>query len=162
MAADAIARQYDVDKNRLTLVCETESGSYRPGIITFFPKPGKSLDLRKMEESLRATRLSGGTSMGMSHLDITVVGEATLKDDTVRLHGAGMPQQFLLRAAQDDKSQALERVRQAVAAGAKTVTVTGRVDGWSGRFPLVLGALAKRPPQEPVVLFVTDFEASKK
>src|SRR5438552_16098455 len=101
MAADAIARQYDVDKNRLTLVCETESGSYRPGVITFFPKPGKSLDLRKMEESLRATRLSGGTSMSMSYLDITVVGEVTLKDGALRLKGAGTSQQFVLRGAKE-------------------------------------------------------------
>ena len=85
MAADAIARQYDVDKNRMTLVCETESGNYRPGTITFFPKPGKSLDLRKMEESLRATRLSGGTSMSVTYLDITVLGEVVVKDDSVRL-----------------------------------------------------------------------------
>ena len=47
MARDAISRQYDVDKNRMTLTCETEKGDYRPGIITFFPKSGKSLDLRQ-------------------------------------------------------------------------------------------------------------------
>src|SRR5438046_10302250 len=103
MAADAIARQYDVDKNRLTLVCETESGSYRPRIITFFPKPGKSLDLRKMEESLRATRLSGGTSMSVSYLDITVLGEVIVKGDAMQLKGAGTSQQFVLRSSKDDK-----------------------------------------------------------
>src|SRR5438132_8582028 len=131
MAADAIARQYDVDKNRMTLVCETESGNYRPGTITFFPKPGKSLDLRKMEESLRATRLSGGTSMSVTYLDITVLGEVVVKDDSVRLTGAGTSQQFILRGAKDDKSGALERLREATAGGAKMVSVTGRVDGWS-------------------------------
>src|SRR5438132_14070874 len=99
MARDAIARQYDVDKNRVTLLCETDAGSYRPGIITFFPKPGKSLDLRKMEESLRATRLSGGTSMSVSYLDITVVGEVSVADGTVQLKGSGSGHRFVLRQA---------------------------------------------------------------
>src|SRR5262245_66571734 len=162
MAADAIARQYDVDENRLTLVCETESGSYRPGTITFFPQPGKSLDLRKMEDSLRATRLSGGTSMGMEYLDITVLGEASVKDNAIQLKSAGSPQQFVLKPAKDDKNNSFDRLREAVMAGAKSVSVTGRVDGWSGRFPLLLGALAKRPADELVVLFVADFEIGKK
>ena len=162
MAADAIARQYDVDKNRLTLVCETESGNYRPGTITFFPKPGKSLDLRKMEESLRATRLSGGTSMSMSYLEITVLGELIVKDDAVQLKGAGTAQQFLLKQAKDDKNGSFNRLREVAAAGAKIVSVTGHVDGWSGRFPLVLSALAKRSTDEPMVLVVADFEISKK
>jgi hypothetical protein len=160
MAADAVARQYDVDKNRMTLVCETESGSYRPGIITFFPKTGKSIDLRKMEESLRATRLSGGTSMSVSYLDITVVGELIGNGEAVQLKGAGGSGLFVLKAAKDNS--ALQRLREAAGAGAKTVSVTGRVDGWSGRFPVMLGALAKRSANEPVVLFVTDFEAGKK
>jgi hypothetical protein len=115
-----------------------------------------------MEESLRATRLSGSTSMSMQYLDITVVGEVMLKDNVMQLNGAGTPQQFVLKPAKDDKSKSFERLREAVSAGAKSVSVTGRVDGWSGRFPLVLSALAKRPANEPVVLFVADFEISKK
>ena len=99
--------------------------------------------------------------MSMSYLDITVVGEVTLKDGALQLKGGGMSQQFVLRGAKEDKSGALERLGEAVAAGAKTVSITGRVDGWSGRFPLLLSALAKRSAQEPVVLFVTDFESKK-
>ncbi len=166
MARDAIARQYDVDKNAVILHCETNSGSYRPGTITFTPKKGKSLDLRKMEESLRATRLSGGTSMSMDYLEITAVGEAALADKTVSLRVSGTGQQFLLKDAADPKTKAgaktpLQRLREAVAAGAKWVSVTGRVDGWSGRFPVVLKGLASRPPEAPSVLFITDFETRK-
>jgi hypothetical protein len=164
MARDAIARQYDVDKNRVLLLCETDKGDYRPGTITFFPKKGKTLDLRKMVESITATRLSGGTSMSMNWLEITATGAVVLDDKAALFKVSGTMQQFLLKEA-DPKGgakSALQRLRAAVDSGAEVVSVTGRVDGWSGRFPLVLRALAKRPPDEPVVLFVTDFETSRK
>jgi hypothetical protein len=164
MARDAIARQYDVDKNRVLLICETDKGDYRPGTITFYPKKGKTLDLRNMVESITATRLSGGTSMSMNWLEITATGAVVLDDKTVLLKVSGTTQQFLLKEV-DPKGgakSALQRLRAAVDSGAKVVSVTGRVDGWSGRFPLVLRALAKRPPDEPVVLFVTDFETTQK
>ena len=35
MARDAIARQYDVDKNAMIYVCEADKGSYRPGKTEF-------------------------------------------------------------------------------------------------------------------------------
>src|SRR5262245_10994720 len=160
MAADAVARQYDVDKHRVTLICETESGSYRPGTITFFPKAGKSIDLRKMEESLRATRLSGGTSRSVTYLDLTVVGELIANGDIMQLKGSGGSGLFVLKEMKDNNS--LGRLREAAAGGAKMVSVTGRVDGWSGRFPALLSALQKRAADEPVVLFVTEFDAGKK
>jgi hypothetical protein len=164
MARDAIARQYDVDKNRTLLICETDTGRYRPGTITFFPKKGKSLDLRKMRESLTATRLSGGTAMSMTSLVLTATGEVVLDGKTALLKVSGTTQQFLLKEApaKGDGKTPLQRLRAAVAAGAKVVSVTGRVDGWEGQFPVVLRALAKQPPDAPVVLFVTDFETGKK
>jgi hypothetical protein len=167
MARDAIARQYDVDKNRVTLTCEAGKGSYRPGTITFFPKQGKSLELRKMMESITATRLSGGTSMSMDYLEITATGEAVLDAKTVLLKVSGTTQRFVLKEAPEFKNKGgtatpLIRLEMAVASGAKVVTVTGRVEGWSGRFPVVLSALARRPPDAPGVLFVTDFEVAKK
>jgi len=166
MARDAIARQYDVDKNAVTLTCETTSGSYRPGTITFTPKKGKALDLGKIEESLRATRLSGGTSMSMDYLDITAVGEASFDDKAALLRVSGRCQQFALKEAPDAKAKdgaktPLQRLREAVAGGAKVVSVTGRVDGWSGRFPVVLKGLAARPPEAPTALFVLDFQTQK-
>ena len=39
MARDAIARQYDVEKNKVILTCEEGGGSYRPGTIVFHAKP---------------------------------------------------------------------------------------------------------------------------
>src|SRR5438067_123202 len=141
MAADAVARQYDVDKNSVKLVCETEKGSYRPGTITFFPKKGKTIDLRKMEESLRATRLSGGTSMFVDNLEITAGGAVAVDADAAVLKVSGTAQEFVLKEAspKDGAKASLLRLREALASGAKVVSVTGRVEGWSGRFPLVLG-----------------------
>ena len=165
MARDAIARQYDVDKNRVTLTCLTDKGSYRPGIITFFPKPGKSLDLRTMEESLRATRLSGGTGMSVDYLELTANGTVVLDGKALLFKVSGTTQQFDLKPdiAKDGKPTPWRCcLREAVASGAKVVSVTGRVEGWSGTFPVVLRALAQRPENAPVVLVVTDFETSKK
>src|SRR4051794_23109097 len=123
MARDAIARQYDVDKNRVTLLCETDKGHYRPGTITFFPKKGKSLDLRKMRESLTATRLSGGTAMAMNSLEVTATGEVVLDGETALLKVSGTTQQFLLKQAgtRGGAKTPLQRLRAAVAAGAKVV-----------------------------------------
>jgi hypothetical protein len=164
MARDAIARQYDVDKNRVTLVCETDKGSYRPGTILFFPKKGKSLDLRKMVESITATRLSGGTAMSVDWLQITATGEVVLDGKKALLKVSGTTQQFLLKdgATKEGEKSPLQRLRAAVAAGEKVVNVTGRVDGWTGRFPAVLRAQAAHPADEPVGLVVTHFETAKK
>jgi hypothetical protein len=166
MAADAIARQYDVDKNRVTLFCEEGKGSYRPGTITFFPKKGRTVDLRKMEESLRATRLSGGTSMSVESLEITATGEVMVSEGStavLTLKVAGTNQQFVLKAAdiKGGGKTAHRRLCEDVAAGKKIVSVTGRVEGWNGRFPVVLAALGKQPADAQAVLVVTDFESSK-
>jgi hypothetical protein len=164
MARDAISRQYDVDKNRMTLTCDEGKGGYRPGIITFFPKTGKSLDLRKMEESIRATRLSGGTAMSVSYLEITATGEVVVDGLTTFFKVTGTTQQFVLKEAgtKEDAKGSLQRLREALAAGDKVVSVTGRVEGWTGQFPAVLRALAQKPADAPEVLVVTDFETSKK
>src|SRR2546423_13246023 len=99
MARDAISRQYDVDRNQVTLTCEEGKGGYRPGIITFSPKAGKSLDLHKMEESIRATRLSGGTSMSVDYLEITITGDVVIDGPTALFKVSGASQQFLLKEA---------------------------------------------------------------
>src|SRR5262249_48961551 len=130
MARDAIARQYDVDKNRVTLISEADKGRYRPGTIIFFPKQGKSLDLRKMVESITATRLSGGTNMSMDYLEITATGEAALDAKTVLLKVSGTTQQFVLKEAPEFKNKGgtatpLLRLETALASGAKVVRVTG-------------------------------------
>jgi hypothetical protein len=162
MARDAIARQYDVDKNSVMLTCEPGKESYRPGTITFRAKEGKSINLDQIVESITATRLSGNTNMGMEYLEITAEGvvEASAKEAVLKVSGTG--QQFVLREAPSAKG-ALQRLRDAVARGEKVTSVTGRVDGWKGRFPVALSTLAKTPAsQGRTVLFVTEFDVAKK
>jgi hypothetical protein len=165
MARDAISRQYDVDKNRVTLTCEGEKGSYRPGIITFYPKPGKTIDLRKMEESIRATRLSGGTSMKMDSLEVTATGTLEKSTDGLLFKVSGSSQTFLLKepGPKDDAgaTKAWHRLQETVGAGTRVTNVTGRVQGWSGIFPVVLRGLAKIPDGAPSGLVVSEFETSK-
>ena len=163
MARDAISRQYDVDKNRVTLTCEEGKGNYRPGIITFHPKAGKALDLRKMEESIRATRLSAGTSMGVDYLEITAIGDVTIDGKTAMFKVSGTLEQFSLKdaGAKDGATKTLERLREALAAGGKVESVTGRIEGWKGTFPVVLRAMAKMPADATPELTVTDFEMKK-
>jgi hypothetical protein len=171
VARDAIARQYDVKKNSVKLVCLTATGHYRPGTITFFMKKGKSLDLAKLHASLVATRLSGGTAMGINYLEITATGKAEVKGNETLFQVAGTGQQFAL--GDDPKAKprkgtptAFQRLRAALAKGAKVTSVTGRVQGWSGTFPAVLRAvgrtLTKPGNRKPIVLFVTDFQTPRK
>ena len=92
------------------------------------------------------------------------IGEVVLDAKTPLLKVSGTAQAFVLKDAPSKAGvkSPLERLRAAVASGDKVVSVTGRVEGWNGRFPVVLSALAKRPPDVPGVLFVTDFETNKK
>src|SRR5919202_144121 len=98
MARDAIARQYDVDKNSVTLEPGTVKEQYQAGTISFRAKEGKSIDLEKLRQSIAATRLSGGTNMRMDYLEITATGEvvsAAGKDPVLKVSGTG--QEFLLK-----------------------------------------------------------------
>jgi hypothetical protein len=166
MARDAIARLYDVDaaQVKLTILPDGTKTDYVPGTIQFVAKKGNSVHLDKMSESIAATRLSGGpnlqgTSMKMDYLEITARGEVVARDKDLVLKVSGSGEEFLLA---DDASakEAIERLRKAVANGAKVTTVTGRVQGWSGVFPQVLAAWAKTAGQKRT-LGVTDFEISK-
>src|SRR5438045_1322208 len=126
MARDAISRQYDVQKNSITLTCEGDKGAYRPGVITFFAKNGRSIDLDK-------------------------IGVLTV---------AGTGQKFDLGESASAKD-ALPKLRAALARGDKIVSVTGRVQGWSGVFPAVMRGLAKAEGTRSQ-LQVTGFEIAKK
>jgi hypothetical protein len=158
MARDAITRQYDVDKNRVTLTCAEGKESYRPGLITFPAKQGKSIDLAKIHESLTATRLSGGTAMSVEHLEITALGAVVAREKELLLTVSGSGQQFTLVEAPTAKGMA-EKLREAVARGDKVIGITGRVQGWTGRFPDVLRKLAEAPAIQ--TLHVIDFEVAK-
>src|SRR5205809_22079 len=137
MARDAITRQYDVDKNRVTLTCAEGKESYRPGLITFHAKQGKSIDLTKIRESITETRLSGGTAMGVEYLEITALGAVAAADKELLLTVSGCGQQFTLGEAPTAKGMA-QKLRDALGRGEKVTGVTGRVQGWNGRFPEVL------------------------
>ena len=159
MARDAIARQYDVDKNSVMINSEPVPGSYRPGTISFQARKGRSIDLEKLRESIAATRLSGGTKMSVDWLEITARGEVVADGPGLRLKSSGTHQEFVLGENPDAKD-VFQRLRAAQERGAKITSVTGRVPGWTGTFPAVLKALAESGPK-PTVLLVSDFEAQK-
>jgi hypothetical protein len=160
MARDAISRQYDVEKNSMTLTCEGK-GQYRPGLITFYAKKGKSVDLDKIRESLTATRLGDGTNMRVDYLEITALGDVVLgpKDNVLSVIGTG--QQFVLGEDASAKG-ILQKMGEAARRDDKIASVTGRVHGWNGRFPTVLKALAETSNQGRMQLLVTGFEVAKK
>src|SRR5688572_11846544 len=123
MARDAITRQYDVNKNLTTLTCAPGKEGYRPGVITFFAKPGKSIDLDKIQESLIATRLSGGTSMSVDYLEITARGSVISADKELKLKVAASGEEFILGEEPGSKEK-LAQLRDALTAGAKVTTLT--------------------------------------
>src|SRR5688572_21142102 len=146
MARDAIARQYDVERNSMNLTCEGEKGSYRLGTITFSAKKGKSFDIDKIRESIAATRLSGGTSMRVEWFEVTVTG-AVENGANLVLKSSGSGHQFAL--GEEKTAPGMEKkLRDAIERGEKVTSVTGRVPGWTGVFPKVLPALAKTPDAE--------------
>lgn len=164
MARDAIARLYDVDARMMKLVPlprdkRPNVGNYLPGLIHFEAKKGKSVDLDQMHESISATRLSGGTNMRMDYLELTVVGEVQERGKDLILKVSGTGQEFLLGDDVDIKG-GLEKLRKALADGAKVTTVTGRVQGWFGRFPEVMSAWGKTQGQTRT-LGVINFEVNK-
>ena len=162
MALDAIARQFDVDANSTKLTRPADQkGGYQLGTIEFAAKKGKSIDLDKIHQSITATRLSGGTSMGMDYLEITARGEVIKRDKELVVKVSGTGQELVLSEESTAKGE-LQRLREAVVRGDKVSTVTGRVPGWSGRFPVALAAWAKAPDVQKRKLAVVDFKVEKK
>lgn len=162
MAVDAIARQSDVDKNSVVLFCDPKRAAYSPGTITFFAKKGRSIDLGQIHESIAATRLSGITNMRVNYLEITVRGKMVARGKDLFLAISGTDQELLLGG----DTFTLERQMQELSKRPEeVVTLVGRVDGWSGRFPIVLKALADRygtDGKKPLLLVVTAIEGAKK
>jgi hypothetical protein len=159
MARDAISRQYDVERNSMIYVCAPGKGSYMPGTITFQPKKGRSLDLNKIRESISASRLSAGTGMSVDYFEITALGAVDLRDNEPLLTVSGTGQQFKLTESASAKGQ-LQKLRDALGRGEKVTSVTGRVQGWTGGFPVVLKGLADVPAIQTLQLI--DFEITKK
>jgi hypothetical protein len=149
VARDATARQYDVDADRVQL-------DIRKGLITFHAKKGRLVDLDKLHESIWATRLSGNTGMALNWIDVTAVGRVAVEDGRTLLKVAGSDQYFVLKEAPGAEAP-FRRLRQALDRGEKVVSVTGRLDGWTGHFPPFL----KTVPARPRVILVKDFQAAK-
>lgn len=159
---DAVARQSDVEKDSVELTCETNGGKYRPGQVTFKAKPGRSINLGKIQEAIAATRLSGHTNMRVNRLEIVVRGDLVLRNHEAFLLVSGVEQELRLEA--DDRILE-QRLREGAARSAEAVTVVGRVDGWSGRFPVILRTLKRRyggDSAPPVLLVITSLEIAEK
>ncbi len=167
MARDAISRQYDVDKNSVQLVMEDAAGNYKPGTITFRARDGKSINLDQIRESIKATRLSGGTQMRVTHLEVTALGDVTMAQQEPVLRVKGTGQEFTLaedpNAGPKSGKTAFGRLREALDRGQKVTSITGRVAGWDGRFPDVLRALEVQPSSSSkrLRLLVTNFGTGK-
>ena len=159
MAREAVARLYDVEANSVVMKRLTHTGKYDTGSITFRAKKEELLDLDKLHESVWATRLSGGTSSGLVSLEVTAIGKVIVTEKETLLQIEGYTDPFVL--AEDSSTKPAEgkltpfaELRKAVDAGAKTISVTGRLDGWSGKWPQVL----KQLPPKPRKLLITEFK----
>jgi hypothetical protein len=159
------------------MAVEPGTGRYRIGVITFSAQKGKSVDLAKIQTALQNTRLGRGTKSGVNYFDITAKGEVVVGEKETLLKVSGATQEFAL--GEDPKAKPKEgaktpfqRLREALANGEKVASVTGRVDGWNGRWPEVLKKLSEeagkdsekseKPTAGRPRLFVTDFETVKK
>ena len=159
MARDATARLYDVDAQSLVFNRLKLTDRYDQATITFRARKDKFIDLEQLHESIWATRLSGGTSSGVVWLKVTAVGEVTASGEETVLNVSGTDRQFVLtddvgaKPADAEKS-ALPELRKALADGQHKVSISGYVEGWSGRWPAVLS----KPPEKRPKLMVTSFE----
>ncbi len=162
MAREAIARLYDVEASSVVLTRLTFSGKYDTGTVTFRAKEGALLDLDKLHESVWATRLSRGTSSGLVKLEVTAIGRVVVTGKETLLQVEGFADHFVLgehpqTKPAEGKLTPLAELRRAVDAGAKNVSVTGQLDGWSGKWPQVLRQL----PSKPRKLLVTEFKTGQ-
>ena len=149
MARDATARQYDVDADAVRL-------DIAKGEITFQAKKGRLVDLDKLHESIWATRLSGGTGMSLNWIDVTALGEVVVEKERLVLKVKGSEQPFVLNEDGTNK-KVFARLRDAAERGLKSVSVTGRLEDWSGHFPPFL----KTVPKKPWAITVKEFASVK-
>ena len=158
MACDATARLYDVDEDTVKFKKLQKTKAYDQGTITFGARKGQLIDLDKLHESIWATRLSGGTSSGLVHLDVTAIGQIITSDSQTRLKVSGSDAEFvLLEHPQTDDAAALVPSPAAFGKVGNRVRVTGRIDNYQGRWPSVL----RQPPTKPRRILVTSLEMVK-
>jgi hypothetical protein len=157
VARDATARLYDVDADSLVFKKFSQSEKYDIGTVTFRAKPGRLVDLDKLHESVWATRLSGGTRSGLVSLEVTATGSVISTESDLTLQVAGSNASFVLaRNTEEEHKKAFDELRAALDRGDKLVSVSGRLDGWAGRWPDMLQKL----PPKPRRMLVTGFETA--
>jgi hypothetical protein len=144
VARDATARLYDVDADTVVL-------DQKKGTIIFRAKKGRLVNLDKLHESIWATRLSGNTGMRLNWIDVTAEGQVVFDNKDLVLKVAGSDEQFILENVPDALRKAVER-------GERVVSVTGRLSGWTGHFPVFLRSL----PDKPRRIGVEEFQAAAK
>lgn len=156
MAREATARLYDVQRSSVVLKKFTEKEKYDIGSVTFRAKKGRLIDLDKLHESVWATRLSVGTRSGLVSLEVTAVGEAVVKGKETTFKVAGSSARFVLEKNPEDEHKGqFEKLRAAVSAGEKVVSVSGRIADYSGRWTTVLAKMPKKPRRILVTSFKT-------
>ena len=150
MACDATARLYDVDEDSVEFKKHDRTEQYDQGTVTFRARKGKLIDLDKLHESIRATRLSGGTRSGLVSLDVTTAGHIASSGGKTLLTVAGSDAKFEIEKHPDAKYEAAFRQLRV----GSTVKLTGRVADYAGRWPKLLGT----KPKSPRRLLVTNVE----
>lgn len=157
MARDATARLYDVDDRSVVYTKPNRRGKYDHGTIAFKARKGKLIDLEKLHESVWATRLSGGTSSGLVRIDVTAVGELVVDGSNLVLKVAGSKKTFVLMSDRKARAGSLQQIAfqkmKATVGNGDQVSITGQVDGWSGRWP----AMLSKRPASPRRLIVSGF-----
>lgn len=155
MARDATARLYDVDQHAITFTKLDQSKRYDMGEIAFRAKPGSLIELDQLHESIWASRLSRGTSSGLVSLEVTARGQVAAEGNRLILRVSGSDDYFVLDADPEEGQKVkFDQLRAAQVQGEKIVSVTGRLDGWSGRWPQMLRQL----PPKPRKILVSEFE----
>lgn len=158
MAREATARLYDVDADTISFKRFNKTGKYDIGTVTFRAKPGKLIDLDKLHESVWATRLSVGTSSGLVSLEVTVAGTIVVGDKQTTLKVVEAEPEFVLaQNPEADFKTTFDELKAALERGEKVTSVSGRLDGWSGRWPEML----KKLPAKPRRILVTRFDVMK-
>lgn len=162
MAREAIARLYDVEKKSIDYSKPDVKGKYDHGRITFRAKDGKLVDLDKIFESVWATRLSRGTNSALVDLEVTVAGEVTVEDGVTKLTVPGASDPFFLtvdaKADSDNgETSKFEQLKSALQRGDRVFRVTGRLEGWKGKWTQFLNQ--PRPKQHR--LMVIDFQTAQ-
>ena len=155
MAVDATARLYDVDEDTVVFTKLDKTQKYDQGEVRFRARKGKLINLEKLHESIWATRLSGRTSSGLVSLEVVAVGNVIKTQDGATLKVADSDSEFhLIRSS--EHPEVFDQLLQAGDDQETTVSITGVVDGYQGRWP----SLFKSSLPAVRTLRVTSFDTS--